>query len=156
MATVDGVTVAADVHGVVQGDGGAVDKMAGGAGKDILEGHAAFNQYYGGAGSDTFVISAKFSDQAHQGVSLAFADQYAYVADFQGAGGWSATNNDFLAFSGFGAGSHIDLTHTGASGTSGATLYYYTITDGVSGAVVNFVINSLNGNALTASDYAFY
>ncbi len=156
MATVDGVTVAADVHGVVQGDGGAVDKMAGGAGKDTLEGHAAFNQYFGGAGSDTFVVSAKFAGLAHEGASLAFADQYAYMADFQGAGGYSSGDNDFIALSGFGAGSHLDLAHVGTSGTSGATLYYYTITDGVTGDVTNFVINSVNGHGLAAGDYAFY
>lgn len=158
MARVDGNNQGADSHGVVQGNGGASDRLStsGGSGKDTLEGHAAFNQYYGGEGSDTFILSAKFSAQAHQGASTAFADQYAYIADFQGAGGYSATNNDFLAFSGFGAGTHLDLVHTGVSGTPGAALYYYTITDGVTGAVVNFEINSVNGRALGAGDYAFY
>ncbi len=156
MATVDGLSTFVDANGIVQGDGGASDKIAGGAGNDRLEGHSAFTQYYGGAGSDTFILGAKFADLAHQGASTVFADQFAYVADFQGAGGWSATNNDFLALSGFGAGSHLDLVHTGVSGSTGATLYYYTITDGVTGHVVNFEINSTNGHALAAGDYAFY
>ncbi len=51
MATVDGVAVKPDSHGVVQGNGGDIDKMAGGSGNDTLEGHADFNQYYGGAGT---------------------------------------------------------------------------------------------------------
>ncbi len=169
MSMVDGTTTGADAHGVVQGNGGASDRMSnsgdGGmstfvasssAGKDTLEGHSSFNQYYGGDGSDTFILGAKFAATAHQGASTTFADQFAYIADFQGAGGYSATNNDFLALSGFGSGSHIDLVHTGTSGTAGAMLYYYTITDGVSGAVVNFEINSTNGHALGAGDYAFY
>ena len=158
MAMTDGMNKSADSHGITQGDGGAMDRMStsGGSGKDTLQGHSGHDKYYGGDGSDTFILSAKSAALGHQGASLGFDDQFAYMADFQGAGSYSATNNDFLAFSGFGAGSHIDLVHTGTSGSVGAVLYYYTITDGVSGAVVNFAINSTNGHALSAGDYAFY
>lgn len=152
MATVNGVLAVADVRGIVHGTGGAVDKLAGGAGKDILQGHASFNQYYGGAGDDTFVISSKFGTKTGA-ASKDFADQAHHITDFAGAG---VQGGDFVAFSGFGAGSSLTLTHTGTSGTSGATLYYYAITDGVTGDVTNVLINSLSGKALGAGDYAFY
>lgn len=153
MATVDGVTKAPDARGVIQGDGGAVDKMAGGSGNDILKGHATFNQYFGGAGNDTFVISDKFAIQsgAHDGQSTAFGDQYAYITDFQGAG---VTGGDFIALEGFVAGT-LNLEKTGTSGTSGAFLYYYSVQD-ATGHTFNFLVNSLNGNALGAGDFNFY
>lgn len=158
MATVDGTTTSADIHGVVQGDGGG-DRLAGGAGNDRLEGHSATNSYYGGAGNDTFIISGKFAESAgaHQGASRAIGDQFAFVTDFGGAGGWSASNNDFIALIGWGAGSTIALNGApGVSGNNGAKIYYYTITDGVTGHVFNMEINSLNGKALGQGDYAFY
>ncbi|MEH3047602.1 hypothetical protein [Sphingomonas adhaesiva] len=156
-ATVDGQATGTDAYGIVQGDGGAVDKMSGTSGNDRLEGHAAFNQYYGGAGNDTFIISYKFAVEsgAHQGASTAFGDQYAYITDFGGASTWSATGNDFVAFSGFGAGATLTLSHEGTSGTSGAKLYYYTITTAAN-EVFNVLINSVNGKALATGDYAFY
>ena len=155
MPTVDGVTTATDAHGVIQGNGGSVDKLAGGSGNDKLEGQAAFNQYYGGAGSDTFIIAAKFSTTSAT-ASADFSAQAAYITDFTGGGGHSGGDNDFIAFTGFGAGSWLTLTHTGTSGTSGATIYYYAIHDGVTGDIVNIEINSLSGAALGAGDYAFY
>ncbi len=153
MPTVDGVTVAPDAHGVIQGDGGAVDKLTGGSGNDKLEGHAAFNQYYGGAGDDTFILSAHFAESsgAAQGQSTAFADQYAYITDFAGAG---VDGGDFLSLQGFAAGS-LTLEHVGTSGTSGATLYYYSVVDAATGHTFNFMVNSLNGNALGAHDFNY-
>ncbi len=158
MATVDGTTTPADIHGVVQGNGGASDRLAGGAGNDRLEGHAANNSYYGGAGNDTFIISGKFAESsgAHQGASRAFGDQFAYIADFGSAGGWSSSNNDFIALIGWGAGSTLTLNGPAGTGTNGSAVYYYTITDGVTGHQFNIEINSLNGKALGAGDYAFY
>lgn len=155
---VDGTKTAPDANGIVQGNGGAVDKLAGDGDRDILQGHAAFNQYFGGAGNDTFILSSKMAHQAdaYEGASTKFSNQFAYIADFGGAGGWSGTNNDFIALTGWGAGSHIDLVKSGASGTPGATLYYYTITDGVTHEVFNFMINSLNGKALGKGDFNFY
>lgn len=153
MSTVDGVTVAPNAYGVIQGDGGAKDKISGGAGNDYMQGHAAFNQYYGGADGDTFIINAKFADQAgaFQGTSTVFANQFAYITDFQGAG---VAGGDQLAFDGFDA-SSLTLIKTSASGTPGATVYVYSVTS-ESGHVYNFTINSLNGEALTATDFNFY
>lgn len=153
MATVDGVTVAPNSHGVIQGDGGTKDKISGGAGNDYMQGQAAFNQYNGGAGGDTFIINAKFADQsgAFQGSSTAFANQFAYITDFQGAG---VAGGDQIAFDGFDALS-LSLIKTTTSGTAGAVVYVYSVTS-ETGNVYNFTINSLNGDALTSADFNFY
>ncbi|MEH3045540.1 hypothetical protein [Sphingomonas adhaesiva] len=158
MALVDGVTTAPDSRGIVQGNGGAQDKVAGGSGNDRLQGNAAFNQMYGGEGNDTFILSAKgaYGAGAHQGQSSAFGDQFAYITDFGGAGGYSSTNNDFLALSGFGKASTLTLVDTHASGTPGALLLQYALTDSNTGAVFNILINSVNGKTLGQGDYAFY
>ncbi len=150
---VDGVATAPDKYGNVQGNGGAVDKMAGGSGNDTLEGQATFNQYYGGDGNDTFKLNAKFAELGgtHQGQSTAYGDQFAYITDFQGAG---VSGGDFVNFSGFVA-SSLTLTHTGATSASGATLYYYSVTD-TANHVFNFTINSLDGKALGQGDFGFY
>ena len=159
MALVDGVATAADSHGIVQGNGAdplngpGVDKLAGGSGNDKLQGQDAFNQYYGGAGNDTFILAAKFANSAgaHQGQSTAFADQFAYITDFQGAG---QVGGDFIALSGFKAGT-LQLEHTGVSNTAGAALDYYSVQD-LNGHTLNFEINSLSGKALGAGDFNFY
>lgn len=155
-ALVDGTPTSPDAHGQIQGDGGAVDKIAGTSGNDQLQGHAAFNQYYGGEGSDTFIINAKWAELggAHEGQSLAFSDQFAYITDFQGAGGWNATNNDFIRLVGFDS-SSLTLEHTGATSASGATVYYYSVAT-TDGDVFNFAVNSVNGKALGAGDFNFY
>lgn len=159
MATVDGSVVKPDANGVIQGNGGDVDKMAGGSGNDKLEGHADFNQYYGGAGNDTFILAAKFG-QTTDAPTTVFADQAAYITDFQNASGGTNPANapgdhDFIALTGFGEGSSVHLDHVGTSGTNGATLYYYNIYDTHTGNYYNFLVNSLNGKALGAGDFAF-
>ena len=157
--TLSGVADPTDVYGIAHGDGGAKDALSGTSGADKLQGAATFNQYYGSAGNDTSIISAKTTELAHEGASKGFTDQAFYAADFGGAGGWSSSNNDFLAFSGFGAGSHIDLVSSKDNHSVNAptaVLYYYTITDGVTGEVHNFMVNSTNGHALAKGDYNFY
>ncbi|MEH3037308.1 MAG: hypothetical protein PGN23_12610 [Sphingomonas adhaesiva] len=153
MATVDGKTTAPDSRNIVQGDGGDVDKIAGGSGNDIMQGNAEFNQYYGGAGNDTFKIMAHVaqSQGTHVGQSTLFADQFAYITDFQGAG---VAGGDFVAFDGF-DGNTLTMEHKGVSGTSGATLYYYSVED-FQGHTYNFIINSLNGKELGKGDFGFY
>ena len=157
--TLSGAPDPVDAYGIAHGDGGAKDALSGTSGSDKLQGAATFNQYYGSAGNDTFIISAKTTELAHEGASKGFTDQAFYAADFGGAGGWSSSNNDFLAFSGFGAGSHIDLVSSKDNHSVNAptaVLYYYTITDGVTGEVHNFMVNSTNGHALAKGDYNFY
>ncbi len=152
MALVDGQQATKDKYGIIQGNGGAVDKIAGDSGNDMLQGQAAFNQYYGGEGNDTFKLVAKFANSAgaHQGQSLAYEDQFAYITDFQGAG---VAGGDFVNFTGFN-GSTLKLTHTGATNSSG-TLYYYSVEDNA-GTVFNFIINSVNNKALEKGDFGFY
>lgn len=153
MATVDGVVTAPDIYGNIQGNGGAVDKMAGGSGNDTLQGHAAFNQYYGGAGNDTFKIVAHFAvdSGAHVGASKAYADQFAYITDFQGAG---VAGGDFVHLSGFDSNSLV-ATGAGAIGAQGQQVFYYSVT-ALTGEVFNFAVNSLTGSALGAGDFNFY
>lgn len=163
MAMVDRAPATPDSRGIVQGNGGATDYVAGGSGNDKLQGNAAFNQMYGGEGNDTFILTAKAaygtngtSPGAVQGESNVFTDQFAYITDFGGAGGYSASNNDFLAFSGFGKASTLTLVSTHDSGTPGAVLLQYSLTDSNTGAVFNILINSVNGKTLGAGDFAFY
>jgi hypothetical protein len=109
----------------------------------------------GGAGSDTFILAAKFGQQ-ESAPTTAFDKQAAYIADFQSAGANSLTaDHDFIAFSGFGAGSTLTLDHKGTSGTNGVVLYYYNIFDTHIGHYYDFDFNSLNGKALGAGDYSF-
>lgn len=152
MATVDGVKVLPDAHGVIQGNGGLVDKMAGAAGTDRLEGHALFNQYFGDGGNDTFILANKFAIGAHSGQSTAFENQTTYITDFHGAG-TSSGEQDFVAFQDYVPGT-LNLDHVGTSGTPGAVLYFYTVDD-VAGNTHNLIINSINGNALAQGDFAF-
>lgn len=149
---VDGLTTSPDSYGIIQGNGGAVDKLAGSSSNDMLQGHAAFNQYYGGAGDDTFKIVAKFanSEGAHQGVSTNYGDQFAYVTDFQGAG---VAGGDFLNMTGFDA-STWTMTKVGGTNASG-TMYYYNVAD-LNGHVFNVQINSVNGQAIGVGDIGFY
>jgi len=69
MAMANGMNKAVDAHGITQGDGGSLDRLSssGGDGKDILQGHSGHSKYYGGNGSDTFILSAKSAALAHQG-----------------------------------------------------------------------------------------
>lgn len=153
MATVDGAVVAPDAYGIIQGNGGDSDRIAGGAGNDKLQGHAAFNQYYGGAGNDTFILMNKWAvaSGAHEGQSTVFTDQFAYITDFQGAG---EVGGDFISLSGFQAGT-LQLERVGVSGTSGAMLYYYSVQN-AEGQTYNFLVNSLTGKELGAGDFNFY
>jgi hypothetical protein len=154
MATVDGVVTLPDAHGVVQGNGGLVDRMAGDAGNNRLEGHAALNLYFGGGGNDTFIIADKFAVAGHvvNVKDTHFLNQTTYINDFHGAG-TSTGEQDFIAFQDYVPGS-LTLQHTGTSGTPGAVLYFYTVED-TSGNTHNLLVNSLNGNPIGQGDFAF-
>jgi hypothetical protein len=112
---------------------------------------------YGGAGSDTFVFKASSFSQADAGYGI---DKV--VHDFQGAGGWSATDNDFLHFSGFGAGSTLtqdfSLGNNGIADDHGAagTQYYYKLHDTLTGNDYTILIKSINDKVLGAGDFNFY
>jgi serralysin len=148
---VNGAAATPDSHGVVYGTG-ATETLAGGSGNDTLQGGAGFDAYYGGAGNDTFILKESDFVQA-SGVQ-------AVIYDFGGAGGWSATNNDFLALEGFGAGSTITLDHVGtpdaATAAEGATLLYYDIHAANNGQTYEILVKSMDGHNLAAGDYNFY
>jgi len=150
---VDGAPANEDSYGIIQGDGGAVDKIAGNNENNILQGHAKFNQYYGGGGDDTFKLVSKYAleNGTHIGESTVFDDQFAYIVDFQGAG---VAGGDFIVFDGFDA-TTLTLNHTGATDAKGHTLYYYSVDDEL-GNTYNFIINSLSGSELGQGDYNFY
>jgi Ca2+-binding RTX toxin-like protein len=149
---VNGSAATPDSHGVVYGSG-ATETLAGGSGNDILQGGAGVDAYYGGAGNDTFILKASDFSSSDHGVQ-------AVIYDFGGAGGWSATNNDFIALEGFGAGSTITLDHVGtpdaATAAQGASLLYYDIHDTATGNTYEILVKSMDGHQLAAGDYNFY
>jgi Ca2+-binding RTX toxin-like protein len=129
-------------------DGGrGSDNLNGSSGNDSLQGGAGNDFLYGGGGNDTFLWTA--SD-----VNKDNADNTVYdkIFDFAGAG---VASGDRLTFYGFGAGS--ELTVAGQQNLSdGSVIYKYTLNDTSTGHFQTIYITSLNGNALTAADYAFY
>ncbi|MCK2057142.1 hypothetical protein [Methylobacterium sp. 37f] len=162
MATVDGQAVAPDAHGKIQGNGGDVDKMAGDSGNNQLQGHADFNQYYGGAGNDTFVLAAKYG-QTTDAATRDFSKLATYITDFHGADGDVANSgnfgeHDFINLSGFGEGSQVKMVGEAATqaNSGAAKVYYYSIFDTHTGDHYNFAVNSLNGKALGEHDFNFY
>ncbi len=154
-ATVNGVPTAPDANGITQGTA-ASDKLAGTGGNDKLQGNGGGDVYYGGAGNDTFIIKASALIGGPTSTSNINATDV--IFDFGGAGGWVATNNDFIALVGFGAGSTISFAKYGANAdtTVNMHLQYYTVHDTTSGMDATIFVNSVNGNKLTAGDFAFY
>ncbi|MBR1092291.1 hypothetical protein JQ621_33010 [Bradyrhizobium manausense] len=137
------------IHG-----GGGNDALHGAAGNDTLDGGTGVNSLYGGAGSDHFVIKASdLLANANAGIT---GTQDA-IYDFSNAGHWSATDNDFVALSGFGAGSTMTFAHYAGNG-SDPTAQYYTIHDTTSGNDYTIYIHSLDGQQLSkaAGDFQFY
>jgi len=136
--------------------GAGNNHMVGGSGADVLVAGAGSNEMIGdntasvqstvgGAGNDAFVISLKSLEAGGSDV----------IYDFGGAGGWSATNNDFIAFTGFSAGSGVTNI---VDSTKVAGLAYYTIHDAATGDNFTVAIESTDGNHLAKStgDFNFY
>ena len=132
------------------------DTITGGAGGDSLSSLGGDNTYFGGAGSDSFVLKAKaLANSTGLGAGNSGAD--VAIQDFEGAGGWSATGNDFIAFTGFGAGSTLTFDHFGQTGPStDPTLQFYTLHDTTSGNDYSVFIHSLDGAKIALGDFAFY
>lgn len=165
MATLNGTagndsligTASADkIYGLAGNDtlvGGADnDTIVGGAGNDYIKGGAGNDYLYGGAGNDQFVFQKGDLD------AWTPSGGGDTIMDFQGAGGYSATDNDFIVFSGFGTtSSGASLTYLGTS-SHVANLQYYSVTADAShgGASYHLAIISTNGQHLAAGDYNFY
>jgi hypothetical protein len=126
------------------GTAGDVDHIAGLAGDDDLIPRGASQNYLlGGDGNDAFIIKAKDLD----------AGAHDTIYDFGGAGGWIAGNNDFLALTGFGAGSSITSV---VDSTKVDGLAYYTVHSTTFNEDFVISIASTNGQHLAAGDFAFY
>ncbi len=154
-ALVNGVPTAPDAHGIVQGTSGT-DFISGTGGNDTLQGNGGGDVYFGGAGSDTFIIKA--SDLINGPTSVNNVAATDVIYDFSGAGGWQASNNDFIAFEHFGVGSTLNFERYGgnADGSPNHQLQYYTVHDTTTGGDYTIFIKSLDGNQLAHGDYNFY
>jgi hypothetical protein len=137
--------------GKVSDDGrGANDKLQSGFANGSA--YKDYQQFHGGDGSDTFILRAK-----DFGGATAYGGISKYITDFQGAGGYSATNNDFLAFNGFGAGSTLTYETSRAPASGGPdSIDVYKIHSTATGQDYEILIHSLNGKHLGTGDYAFY
>jgi len=147
---VNGKFQAADIRGVVQGTDGA-DFISGTGGNDKLQGNGGGDVYFGGAGSDAFVIKA--NDLIHGPSSVNNIPATDVIYDFSGAGGWQATNNDFIAFEHFGKGSTLNFQKYAGNDVH---MQFYTIHDTTTNADYSIFIHSLNGKQLVLGDYNFY
>ena len=106
----------------------------------------------GGAGNDSFNVTSKQFTNNHPG------QVQVEIVNFGGAGGWNATNNDFLHLSGFGTTAQgSSLTFLKDSPTT-AGLSYYDIHSGLSGQDYIIGIEGVGGVSphLVSSDYNFY
>lgn len=154
-ATVNSVSTGPDAHGITQGASDS-SKLAGTDGSDKLQGNGGGDVYYGGAGNDTFIIkAADLISGPSQVNNIAATD---VIFDFGGAGGWGASNNDFIALVGFGAGSTATFSHYGhnADTSVNSNYQFYTVHDTTTGTDTTIFVNSLNGKLLGAGDFAFY
>jgi Ca2+-binding RTX toxin-like protein len=128
------------------------DRIDGGAGNDLIMGGKGVDYLYGGAGNDTFAFAKNDFD-----TSLGHGAQD-YVWDFEGAGGWSATGNDFLRFTGFGLDSTFEknaaLSAQAEAHNPGLSIY--TLTDSATGIEYSIAIKSVNGAELVKGDFGFY
>ncbi|MFC7475570.1 hypothetical protein ACFQS7_14455 [Dankookia sp. GCM10030260] len=159
-AYVNGVATAPNAFGAIIGTSGS-DRISGTTGNDKLHGGQGVDYLYGGAGNDTFGFKLSDFDAA-----LGSAAQD-FIYDFSGAGMYLAGDNDFLSFTGFGAGSTLtlDVARSDAAQAFAITrgyitgpekLQYYVIHSAATGQDYEIFVKSMNGNALGQGDYNFY
>jgi Ca2+-binding RTX toxin-like protein len=127
--------------------GAGNDRIDGGAGNDLITGGSGQDALYGGTGNDTFVIKLKDFTAAGTNSKV--------IYDFSGAGGWNATNNDFIALTGFGAGSTLTLIK---DSTASAGLSYYNIHSTLTGQDYLISVHNANNSFthLAKGDFNFY
>ena len=127
---------------------------------DLLYGTGGDNIYYGGAGNDAFVLSAKALRASSGFCAPDHSEIQGAIVDFSGAGGWNACNNDFIALTGFGAGSTMTLGHYGTDcyGCIDRTMQYYTLHDTAQNVDYTIFIHSTDGCQLSTAkgDFNFY
>jgi hypothetical protein len=138
-------------------DGNKVISGTSGSDKIVIPAVDGVASVYGGGGNDTFLFKASSFTDADDASGVDVR-----IYDFHGAGGWAPGEQDFLAFSGFGAGSTLTLAtnlgNNGVADDNGAagTLYYYTLHDTATGNDYTLLIKSINDKAITTGDYNFY
>ena len=154
-STVNGVPTAPTPQGIIQSFGNG-DKLSGDGHNNILQGNGGNNTFYGSAGNDTFIITA--DSLASSSIGTDGGPTQGVIFDFQGAGAWSSTSNDFLALTGFGAGSTLTFLHYGgnADGSQNIHEQFYIVHSTAADANYILFINSVNGAQLAAGDYNFY
>jgi Ca2+-binding RTX toxin-like protein len=131
------------------------DDIAGDGSNDILQGNGGNDTYYGGAGDDTFKVTQASLENSVGPTQGGPAS--AVIFDFQGAGHFSATSNDFLSLDGFGAGSTLTFLRYGDSGGSvDNTQQYYDVHSATTGNDYTIFIHSVDGSLLGHGDYNFY
>ena len=143
-------TVIGSAFGDRVNGGAGNDSLLGGASKDVLTGGAGADTVTGGGGNDSFVFN-----KGDLLVAATNADQMDTITDFHGAGGYKAylgVEDDFITFSGFSAGAHIDFIGYDGANTS----QIYAVTDGTGTLAGHIRINMVDGvTKLAAGDYQF-
>ena len=141
------------------------DTLVGGGGTDLLRGGLGCDQLYGNAGSDQFYF--RFGDLGTTYVAGTVVTAAMWnpqtggdmIMDFQGAGRWFATNNDFISFNGFGTaaeGARVDYLGT-VAGFPTAAVYAVTAAATKGGGINLFTVQLDGGGAtqLVSGDYQF-
>ena len=141
------------------------DTLVGGAGTDLLRGGAACDQLYGNAGSDQFFFKAGDLGTTYASGTVVTASMWNpatggdMIMDFQGAGGYFATNNDFVSFNGFGTaaqGAYVE--YLGVYAPMPSVAVYAVHAAPVKGGGINLFTVQLDGGAsthLVSGDYQF-
>jgi predicted extracellular nuclease/methionine-rich copper-binding protein CopC len=127
--------------------GAGFDRLRGGAGDDTIRGGAGYDRVQGGAGNDTFQFAAGdlVDPQANGG-------QMDHIIDFHGAGTTGVGEQDFLAFTGFGAGAQLVYDHD--LGNNPMIQIYRVVN--AAGYQGSMIVQMADGtNHLTTADYAF-
>jgi predicted extracellular nuclease len=127
--------------------GAGFDRLRGDAGNDTIRGGAGYDRVQGGAGNDTFQFAA--GDLVNPQTA---GGQMDHLIDFHGAGTSSVGEQDFLSFTGFGAGAQLVYDHD--LGNNPATQIYRVVNSaGYQGSIIVQMADGINH--LTAGDYVF-
>lgn len=135
------------------------DSLNGGAGNDLLHGETGndkltggqgVDRIQGGLGNDTFIFQAgDIADPAES------AGRFDHIIDFCGSGGWSAGEQDFISFFGFGAGATLSFDRYASDDN---LLQVYTVDDPTNPDNSGSILVQMNGSTaqLAQGDYCFF
>jgi hypothetical protein len=152
-STINGVPTVPNAQGVTVAHtaGAHVSSGENGGKLSSTSGNPTFQ---GGAGQDGFIIQAGALAQSSGLTNGVAAD--AVIYGFANAGHWTASNNDFVALTGFGAGSKMTFAHYGhVNGADDHTLQFYTVHDTATIHDYTLFVRSLDGQLLAAGDFNF-